>query len=369
MTNLFLIDGAAGTGKSDMIEHISEKYSGRDVATTVKKFTTREHRPDEIDRKVHLDLMFISHLQFDEYSKNSNVYSYKYGGEKYGFDKAAVDEALASYQNVFIIVRNRIIIQQIVNDYPKDCIVPVFIYSDNDKVIERLKNDGYDDTSIDFRLSRQELVWNDYLRQSDLYQEVIINNSNKLDFWRLIDRLLKKYSFEPEGILAISHLDKFPIIKPLIGYKKEMQNRLKPFPYERNVFLMMKFRPTNKLVYQFIKNNLKKNGFNCVRSDQREWDITKNLYNPIAALYCCKYGIALFDEPEEGNNFSPNVAYELGMMQLQDKNCLVLRHTNLPEMPFDLIKDLYKLYSKDLELEEIVIEWIKKMKKEENHHS
>ena len=173
-----------------------------------------------------------------------------------------MDEALASYQNVFIIVRDRITIQQIVKDYPKICTVPVFIYSDNEKVIERLKNDGYDDISINFRLSRQELVWDDNLRQSDLYQEVIINNSNKRDFHRLIDMLFEKYSFESEGILAISHSDKFPIIKPLIGFKEDMQNRLKLFSYDHNVFLMMKFRHTNELVYTFIKNNLENNGFN-----------------------------------------------------------------------------------------------------------
>ena len=364
MTILFLIDGAAGTGKTDMIEHIRKKYIRSDVATIVQKFTTREHRAEEIDRKLHLDLMFLSPSEFDEHSKNPNFYSYEYGGERYGFSKTTVDEALASFQNVFIIVRDRITIQQIVNDYPKVCTVPVFIYSDNEKVIERLKDDGYDDKSIIFRLSRQELVWDDYLRQSDLYQEVIINNSNKRDFHRLIDKLLKKYSFEPEGILAISHSDKFPIIKPLVGFKKEMQNRLKLFPYDRNVFLMMKFRDTNELVYKFIKNNLKDNGFNCVRSDQREWHITKNIYNPIAVLYCCKYGIALFDEPEEGNNFSPNVACELCMMHLQGKNCLILRHTTLPDMPFDLIKDLHSPYSKDLELENLVLDWIKEIKEE-----
>ncbi|RZB31040.1 MAG: hypothetical protein AEth_00994 [Candidatus Argoarchaeum ethanivorans] len=362
MVNLFLIDGASGTGKTDLIEHISEKYSSRDVATIVQKFTTREHRPEEIDRRLHLDLMFSSRSEFDEQSKNSAIYSYNYCGEKYGFYKATVDEALASYQNVFIIVRDRITIQQIVDDYPKVCTVPVFIYSDNEKVIEGLKKDGYGDSDIEFRLSRQELVWDDYLRQSDLYQEVIINNSNKRDFHRLIDKLLKKYSFEQDDVLVISHCERFPIIKPLIGFKKEMQSHVEQYPYERNVFLMMKFRPTNERVYRFIENNLKQNGFNCVRSDQREWDITKNLYNPIAALYCCKYGIALFDKPEDGNNFSPNVAYELGMMQLQGKNCLILRRTNLPDMPFDLIKDLHKYYSEDLELKEIVFDWIKKIK-------
>ena len=75
MTNLFLIDGAAGAGKTDIIEHISEKYSRRDLATIVHKFTTREHRPEEIDRKLHLDLMFLSHSEFDEHSENSDFYS------------------------------------------------------------------------------------------------------------------------------------------------------------------------------------------------------------------------------------------------------------------------------------------------------
>lgn len=371
MANLFLIDGAAGTGKADIIEHIYEKYLDPKVATIVKKFTTREHRTEEINRKLHLDLMFISPSEFDEHCKSSNFYSYNYGGGKkysggkYGFNKAAVDKALDSYQNVFIIVRNRMIIQNIVKDYPKVWTVPVFIYSDNEKVIERLEKDGYDDTSIKFRISRQKLVWEDYLRQTDLYQEVIINNSNRNEFHRLIDNLIQKYSVESDKVLSISHSEKYQIMRPLIGFKMEMQNRLKSFPYERNVFLMMKFRTNNELVYKFIRDNLKKNGFNCVRSDQPEWDITKNIHNPIAALYCCKYGIALFDEPEEGNDFSPNVAYELGMMHLQGKNCLILKHTDLPKMPFDLIKDLYKIYSKELEIQSIVREWIKKIKKED----
>ena len=365
MANLFLIDGAAGTGKADMIEHIDEKYLRHDEATIVQKFTTREHRPEEIDRRLHLDLMFISPPEFDEHYKNSNFYSYKYGGEKYGFYKEEVDKALDSYKNVFIIVRNINIIKQITKDYPKVCTVPVFIYSDNEKVIERLNEDDYDDTSIKFRLSRQELVWDDYLRQTDFYQEVIINNSNRNDFHRLIDNLIKKYSVESNDVLSMSHLEKFKIMRPLIGFKVEMQNRLNSFPYERNVFLMMKFRTNNELVYDFIRDNLKKNGFNCVRSDQHEWNITKNIHNPIAALYCCKYGIALFDEPEEGNDFSPNVAYELGMMHLQGKDCLILKHTKLPKMPFDLIKDLYNIYSKELEIKSIVLEWIKMIKKED----
>jgi hypothetical protein len=51
-------------------------------------------------------------------------------------------------------------------------------------------------------------------------------------------------------------------------------------------------------------------------------------------------------------------------MHLQGKNCLILRHTSLPDMPFDLIKDLHKPYLKELELKDIVLDWIKKIKEE-----
>ena len=45
MKTMFLIDGAAGTGKTDMIEYISQKYSGQ-TAILMKK-TTRKHRAEE----------------------------------------------------------------------------------------------------------------------------------------------------------------------------------------------------------------------------------------------------------------------------------------------------------------------------------
>ncbi len=306
--------------------------------------------------------MCISLTEFNKHQQTPNFYSYEYGHEQYGFSKKTVDKALSEYQNVFIIVRDKVTIQLLISDYPDVCIVPVFIYSDSEETIKRLERDGYDKDAINFRLSRQDLVWDDYLKHPNLYQEIIINNSIKRDLHRFIDILVTKYSIEPADVLVISHRVRLPILKPLIGFKDEMQSRLKKYPYDRNVFLMMKFRSSNKLIFNFIKNHLERNGFICVRADQQEWNITNNVYNPIAVLNCCKYGIALFDEPEQNSNFSPNVAYELGMMHLQGKSCLILRHTMLPQMPFDLVGDLHKPYSKDLELEQIVLDWITEIK-------
>jgi len=358
MKNLFLIDGAAGTGKTDMLEYLSEKYSTRNCIAIIRKYTTRKLRLEEISRNLNLDLEFVTTRQFAAKKKEDRFYCYTYGGESYGFPKFELDRVLRSHQNVFIIVRDRATIQQLISDYPRICTIPVFIYTDREETVKRMRADMYNQEEIDFRSQRTDLAWDDYLKHSDLYREVIINNSNKTDFRRLIDYLVKKYAPENEAqdALIVSNSEKFQIITSLIGFKKTIQNHL--VDYERNVFMMMKFRETNRIVYDFIKTELERNGMKCVRADFPEWKITNNVYNPLAVLYCCKYGIALFDEPEEGNVFSPNVAYELSMMQSHGKDCLILRHKTLPEMPFDLIKDIHQTYSKDLELKKIVNDWV-----------
>lgn len=197
LKNLFLIDGAAGTGKTDLLEYVLNKYSSSNLVAILKKFTTRKQRPEEIERKLPLDLLFVSHTEFEKHLHGAeSFYFYQYGGEFYGFYKASVDEALDSNQNVFIIVRDRVTIMQIENDYPKINTIPVFIYSDNAQIKKRLKKDGYNHNAINFRLARQKLVLEDFLRHPDLYTEIIINNSIKRDFHRLIDMLLKKHFFE-----------------------------------------------------------------------------------------------------------------------------------------------------------------------------
>jgi guanylate kinase len=311
-----------------------------------------------------MDLKFIDKKKFDEHKKKSNFYYYNYGGESYGFFKSSIDEALQKSQHVFIIVRDLGTIKRLMADYPIICTIPVFIYTDREKTVERLLADGYSQDDINFRLERQGVTWNDYLKHSVVYKEIIINNSNKTDLNRLIDNLVNKYSPENESrdILAISNCEKYQLLDSLIGFKKMIETRSES--YDRNIFLMMKFRDNNKLVYRFIKTQLEKNGFNCIRADEPGWNITRNVYNPLAIIYCCKYGIALFDEPEEGNEFSPNVAYELSMMHLQRKNCLILLHKSLPAVPFDFIKDLHKKYSEVVELEEIVSRWVSEIKKE-----
>ena len=366
MKNLFIIDGAAGTGKTDLIKYIDDNYISSNI-TYLQKFTTRKKRVEEIKQNLDLDLIHITKEEFLKHRKSHKFYAYKYGNEKngffdYGFYLKDLKRQIEKHENVFVIIRNKPVVDELIKEFPEVRTIVVYIHSDEGMVKKRLVEDGYDDDSITMRLSRLNTAWDDYLRHNDVYREVIINNSKQLDFQRLVDWLIKKYNKEDSNWLEISNIHRYPLVEPLIGFKKKILEKLKKYSFEKNVFLMMKFRDSNKLIYDFIKKNLEKHGYNCVRADEDEWDITGNVYNPIAVLYCCKYGIALFDEPEEGNSFSPNVAYELGIMHHQLKNCLILRHLSLPQMPFDLIKDLYCGYSDNLEVEGLIMKWIRKLK-------
>ena len=150
----------------------------------------------------------------------------------------------------------------------------------------------------------------------------------------------------------------YALIKPLVGYRRDIEMQMREYPFDRNVFLMMKFRESNRDLGEFIIESLHNHGLNGVRADQAEWNITDNLFNPIAVLYCCKYGVALFDGADGRQAYSPNVAYELGMMHYQNKSCLILRHSSLPEVPFDLLKDLYVTYDHDLQVRREIAKWI-----------
>jgi len=122
---------------------------------------------------------------------------------------------------------------------------------------------------------------------------------------------------------------------------------------------MMKFRQDNMDTYELIKLILDSSDYNCVRADMSEWSLTRDdVYNPYAVLHCCKYGIALFDNPEPGSQYNVNVAIELAMMHMQDKHCLMLKHSSLPPPPFDLAAKIYTTYSRPEELVAKIKYWL-----------
>ena len=363
MKNLFIIDGAAGTGKSDLLKYLTEEKHGIGI---LKKVTTRDKRHEEEDSDYILDLEFDKD-KFKKSCLDTQFYKYGYGDKQYGFFKSELENELSLHNNVFVIIRNNDLPKKLKEDFPVVRVICVYIYSDIVQVENRLKNLGYDEEKIKFRLERNKIAFNDYLKNYKDYDEILINNSEVFQYRAQIDQLIGKYNTDNPNSINIANNAQFTLIDSLVGHKKEIVKRLKKYPYEKNIFLMMRFRPYNDHLHKQIEETITKNGFNCVRADDvLKWDITHDVYNPIAVLYACKYGIALFDKPEgddDKNQYNPNVTYELGMMHLQRKKCLILKHSSLDKLPFDIIKDLYSEYNYPKDVIPHIEKWITKLKK------
>ncbi len=89
----------------------------------------------------------------------------------------------------------------------------------------------------------------------------------------------------------------------------------------------------------------------------REHQLTNDLYNPIACLLCCSYGVAIFDRAETTRMHNPNVVYELSMMHFLKRPNVILKHAKLKKMPTDILSMLYEDYSSQKEAVRKLGEW------------
>lgn len=157
---------------------------------------------------------------------------------------------------------------------------------------------------------------------------------------------------------------KFDLLSGLIPYQHNIQHRINTTNVFSNVFIMMKYRDYNEELSNFIIDTLKENGLNGIRADMEDWNLTEDsVFNPLAVLYCCNYGIALFDKPLDGQYYGANVAYELGIMHLQNKKCLILIHDDIKDKkPFDILGRMHKTYNNDLGVKKLINKWIRENK-------
>ena len=364
--NLFIIDGAAASSKTDLIKFLEDEYVCSGEAKYIRKFTTREERPKEKERKEITDLDHITTEQFEEKKKagKDKFLHYKYEEESYGFFVSDVEDAFNDCKNVFIVIRDVQTVNKIRKLLKGIRVILVYVFMDENVAKKRLGALEYNEQQIQERIDRCHSAWEDFLRHSKMYRKVILNTSELVNYHALIRKLIEYYNQENADYIEVSDTHRYLLSKELRGYKPQIMNRIKETEFEKNVFLMMKFRDENTHLYTLIKTKLKEHGYNCLRAD--DINITEKPSNPFAVLYCCKYGIALFDKAEENNAYSPNVAFEIGMMYAQDKEFLILRNEDLPEPPFDIATHLYRNYSNDNDINMLVEKWISDIKMNNN---
>ena len=193
MKNLFLVDGASATGKSDLLRWVHDN-NAHDVSVIVKA-TTRPRREYELDEnQFMLDLEFVD---ASEFQRRDLDFSYVYHGYHYGFSRDELNRHLLKTANVFVIVRNIGTIRRLVTEYRFLNVVPIFIYTDRDELKQRLVAEKLSEEVIQFRLERSHAPLNDYYRHPDVYRDVLINNSSQERFYNVVHRLLDKYDSAP----------------------------------------------------------------------------------------------------------------------------------------------------------------------------
>jgi len=142
----------------------------------------------------------------------------------------------------------------------------------------------------------------------------------------------------------------------ILGWKTNIEQFLLRYPFDRSVFVMIRYRDRNASLISAIREELTNADHALIlASDHR---ITDDLYNPIACLLCCAKGLAVFDAPEADQVFNPNVAYELGMMHLLSRECRILKHADLQVLPTDILMKLYLSFKDIGEAREHIRTWL-----------
>jgi len=127
------------------------------------------------------------------------------------------------------------------------------------------------------------------------------------------------------------------------GFSEPIKKFLNANPFSQNVFIMISYRARLEPLIRAVKRKLEALHLNPVLA--RDYTLTDDLNNPVACLLCCSYGVAIFDRAETAQMHNPNVVYELGMMQLLKRPCVILKHHRLKKMPTDLLGKLYEDYA------------------------
>ena len=142
---------------------------------------------------------------------------------------------------------------------------------------------------------------------------------------------------------AIPDLPSKFVPNALFGWRSKMEAFLNEYPFDKAVFILVRYRNKNENLIREVKSILSSTGHHGILAS--EHNLTDDLYNPIACLLCCSKGIAIFDKAESGAVFNPNVAYELGMLHLLGRECLILKHESLTTLHTDILMKLYCEYA------------------------
>jgi hypothetical protein len=185
----------------------------------------------------------------------------------------------------------------------------------------------------------------------------------------LTKRLAARIPYAPQGraevqqpesdelfVQGIPDLPMYLVPNALVGWRSAIGTFVEEHPYDRSVFLMVRYRSRNEQLIRSIKASVGKHDLSLIVA--RDHRLTDNLDNAVACLLCCSRGIAVFDEPDPEQVFSPNVAYELGIMHTLGRDCLILKHSAIKALHTDILSKLYCEYGDPGEAVQHLSNWL-----------
>jgi hypothetical protein len=114
--------------------------------------------------------------------------------------------------------------------------------------------------------------------------------------------------------------------------------------YERNVFIMTRFVPENRLLGELdeeLRRALCRRGLNGVRADDRVYPVDQQLWKNVCVyMLCCAGGVAILEDRVR-DEFNPNVALEYGFMRALDKPTLLLKDVGFRNLRADILGTLH----------------------------
>ena len=141
----------------------------------------------------------------------------------------------------------------------------------------------------------------------------------------------------------------------LHGWSGRIRKFLETNRFDKNVFIMVSYISEMTPLVRSVEKELLRLHLNPVVA--KDHNLTDDLYNPVACLLCCSYGVAIFGRAQADQTHNPNVVYELGMMQLLKRPCVILKHHSLKKMPTDLLSKLYEDYTSRAQASEKLRAW------------
>jgi hypothetical protein len=147
----------------------------------------------------------------------------------------------------------------------------------------------------------------------------------------------------------------------LYGSADKMRAFLRQNSYDRNVFIMVAYRPALNGLVSDLSKALIDLELNPIIA--RDHSLTEDLYNPLACLLCCHFGVAIFDRGDKKQRHNANIVYELATMHLLKRRCVILKHEDLATMPSDFLHKLYEPYRTRKDAVKAIRVWWERLQK------